>query len=557
MRKRGIKKRFMSLLLCLVMVITMIPVTGKVEAKAASQTVNGNEVAQIALNDVGGTYKAGFCLGYCNYTYRKARDINTNRTISTSLNGANCAGAWIKNHSQSLNMSRDNIPLGAQVFFNNPNVSCSKVHVCHVAIYVGNGYVVGVNGNGKITKETIDTWCTYKPKGTPYKYQYAGWAFPIGVNGSNVNISEMNSNISFNNMITPTGNLSQGQMFGLYGTISSTYKLSSVTAEILNSAGQAVQSKTVNPNNTSCSMRGAINNAMIFNALSAGSYTFRVTATDIKGYSKNYESGFSVGSAPIPNINVSSIWGGASVSMSASEGTIYYTLDGSNPTSGSSRYTGSFQLTNSACVKAITERNGGLSQIQTVNVDVPRLSAPAINAEMTNEAMVVSISADVGTSVYYTLDGSTPNMSSQPYIGAFSVKDAATIKAIAVKYGCANSTVSTGSVVVKTPATPTLSVSGSSKIATGDAVKVTWNKQTVAYSYIARLYQNDTQLEEQEVRGTSCAFKLPSAGDYTITVEAKNFKGTSEASYPPVAVSAIDPSTVTFCDYDGTVLSSQ
>ena len=36
MRKRGIKKRFMSLLLCLVMVITMIPVTGKVEAKAAT-----------------------------------------------------------------------------------------------------------------------------------------------------------------------------------------------------------------------------------------------------------------------------------------------------------------------------------------------------------------------------------------------------------------------------------------------------------------------------------------------------------------------------------------
>lgn len=573
MRKRGIKKRFMSLLLCLVMVITMIPVTGKVEAKAATAQDITEKISSMqstydqkywnrgvsawnSLCDPGQSLSNSKCGGKC--------------TSNNYRGSTQCAGfaGWIGDYifgqgspyskwEKYVNGNTSNLCIepGDIVRMNGHSAMVWKIeningieYAKFIQAYGDSGCKIDFNyfnRNKKISS------LQYIRKNCKHIYKHPGGTIWTS------DISNANSSIIFTNMITPTGNLSQGQMFGLYGTISSTYKLSSVRAEILNSAGQAVQSKTVTPNSTSYSMRGAINNAMIFNNLSAGSYTFRVTVTDIKGYSKNYDSGFSVGSAPIPNINVSSIWGGASVSMSASEGTIYYTLDGSNPTTGSSRYTGSFNLTNSACIKAITERNGGISQIQTVNVEVPRLSAPTINTEMGNDAMVVSIGTDAGASVYYTLDGSTPNMSSQPYIGAFSVKDAVTVKAISVKYGCANSTVSTGSVVVKEPATPTLSVSGSSKIATGDAVKVTWNKQTVAYSYIARLYQNDTQLEEQEVRGTSCAFKLPSAGDYTITVEAKNFKGTSEASYPPVAVSAIDPSTVTFCDYDGTVLSSQ
>lgn len=58
-------------------------------------------------------------------------------------------------------------------------------------------------------------------------------------------------------------------------------------------------------------------------------------------------------------------------------------------------------------------------------------------------AMVTITCETVGSSIYYTLDGSTPSASKTKYTGAFSVDKSCTIKAIGVKSGLNNSAVST------------------------------------------------------------------------------------------------------------------
>ena len=80
------------------------------------------------------------------------------------------------------------------------------------------------------------------------------------------------------------------------------------------------------------------------------------------------------------------------------------------------------------------------------------LSAPVITAPATYEAnsATVTITADVGAMIYYTLDGSTPNPArseSVPYLGPFEVVGSATIRAIAVRDDYFDSEVASATVI--------------------------------------------------------------------------------------------------------------
>lgn len=75
--------------------------------------------------------------------------------------------------------------------------------------------------------------------------------------------------------------LDAGQSFALSGTITSRYKMKSITAKILNSSNQVVYSKVSKPNSKKYSLKNsAIDSAMKFDALTAGTYTFQINAVD-------------------------------------------------------------------------------------------------------------------------------------------------------------------------------------------------------------------------------------------------------------------------------------
>ena len=153
-----------------------------------------------------------------------------------------------------------------------------------------------------------------------------------------------------------------------------------------------------------------------------------------------------LGSLPVaPDIAVS----GTTVTITtdaAGSPTIYYTLDGSDPTTSSTTYSGPIDLSSSTTspvtIKAITERDGNVSAVttQTVTLTIP---APTITTDGANGTATINSSV-TGATIYYTTDGSTPTTSSSVYTGALSGLSAmTTVKAIAVKDGWNNSAVAT------------------------------------------------------------------------------------------------------------------
>lgn len=86
--------------------------------------------------------------------------------------------------------------------------------------------------------------------------------------------------------VSPSGTLKQGGNFGLRGKITTDCgKITSVTGAILDSSGKTVsgQSRTYTPNAASFDIRTTINNALIFNTLPAGSYSYYVKAVAENG----------------------------------------------------------------------------------------------------------------------------------------------------------------------------------------------------------------------------------------------------------------------------------
>lgn len=73
--------------------------------------------------------------------------------------------------------------------------------------------------------------------------------------------------------------LAAGKKFTLSGTITSNYKIQSVKVSVLNADGKKVLSASAAPNATSFSLKD-LNGKIDFSKLTAGTYTFRITAYD-------------------------------------------------------------------------------------------------------------------------------------------------------------------------------------------------------------------------------------------------------------------------------------
>lgn len=103
-----------------------------------------------------------------------------------------------------------------------------------------------------------------------------------------------NSTLAISKGRFPSGTLTQGNYFSFSGSITSNYKITSVTVAIYNAAGtKCYQSKTVNPNSTTYNI-ASIDNYIKFGTLSASDYKFCVTVKDASGKTKTAESSFTV-----------------------------------------------------------------------------------------------------------------------------------------------------------------------------------------------------------------------------------------------------------------------
>lgn len=152
------------------------------------------------------------------------------------------------------------------------------------------------------------------------------------------------------------------------------------------------------------------------------------------------------------------------ISTTTTGATIYYTTNGSTPTTSSSVYSSPITVSSTQTIKAFATKavhvDSALATATfTINgaVATPTFS-PAAGEYGPTQTVTIS-TATAGSTIYYTINGTTPTTSSTLYTGPLSVGTTRTIKAIAVKSAFSNSGVASGLFTINgAVATPTFSV---------------------------------------------------------------------------------------------------
>jgi LysM repeat protein len=146
------------------------------------------------------------------------------------------------------------------------------------------------------------------------------------------------------------------------------------------------------------------------------------------------------------------------ISDATSGTTIYYTTNGTTPTTSSSVYSGPITVSATETLEAIAVKTGYTnstvgSAMYTITpvLPVPTFT-PAAGAYATSQTVTIS-DATAGTTIYYTTNGTTPTTSSTKYSSAITVSATGTIEAIAVETGYTNSAVATAAYTI-TPLLP-------------------------------------------------------------------------------------------------------
>ena len=117
-------------------------------------------------------------------------------------------------------------------------------------------------------------------------------------------VQQMKPTLSISGENYPSS-LNEGDNFGIRGTITTDYgTITYVYGAITDASGYTVQSSEYRPNTSSHNLRYSINNDLIFNRLSAGTYTYTVQATAKNGSEETSQTlisqSFSVGGgAPV------------------------------------------------------------------------------------------------------------------------------------------------------------------------------------------------------------------------------------------------------------------
>jgi len=152
-----------------------------------------------------------------------------------------------------------------------------------------------------------------------------------------------------------------------------------------------------------------------------------------------------------------------SISDSTPGEVIYYTTNGSTPTTGSTPYSGPFTVSSSETIEAIATASGYstsavASAAYTINLPAATPSFSVTPGTYTSVQTVLISDTTPGAVIYYTTNGATPTTGSTPYSGAITVSSSETIEAIATASGYSQSAVASAAYSINLPAaTPSFS----------------------------------------------------------------------------------------------------
>jgi predicted CXXCH cytochrome family protein len=175
------------------------------------------------------------------------------------------------------------------------------------------------------------------------------------------------------------------------------------------------------------------------------------------------------------------------ISDSQAGATIYYTMDGTLPTTSSPVYSAPIQISTGVSFYAMatypkTPRSAVV--LGQYSIILPIAPAPLFSPppSLFSSPQSVTLSNTANLPMYYTVDGSTPTTSSTLYAGPIAVSQNTTINAITAAVGYQTSAVSSGFFQIQAP-TPTISPSGNTFYAPVNAtISDTASSATIYYT---------------------------------------------------------------------------
>jgi len=238
--------------------------------------------------------------------------------------------------------------------------------------------------------------------------------------------------------------------------------------------------------------------------------------------------------------------------------TIYYTTDGSMPTTASAVYATPIVVSTTTSIRAMATYPGLLPSaavLATYSIVLPQAPAPTFSPSPStySSAQSVSLSDTAGLPIYYTTDGSTPTTNSTLYTGPISVTRNTTINAIAAGTGYLPSSVATGSYLIQSAA-PTFSLASGTYYTSQSVIMSDINGSTIYYttngtspstsspscSAPCTITVASTSTLKAFASGGGYSASNISVATYTIAANAPSFSLASGTYYTPQSVTLSD-----------------
>jgi subtilase family serine protease len=243
------------------------------------------------------------------------------------------------------------------------------------------------------------------------------------------------------------------------------------------------------------------------------------------------------------------------ISDTTSGAAIYYTTNGTAPTTASTKYSAAITVSSTETLEAIATASGYTSSTTatakytiTPTAATPTFS-PAAGAFSSTQSVTIT-DATSGATIYYTTNGVAPTTASTKYAAAVTIASTETLEAIAVETGYANSTVATAAYTIAAAITTPTFTPGAGTYTSKQSVTITdaISGATIYYT------TNGTVPTTASAKYTS-AISVPSNETLEAIATASGFLNSSVATAKYTIVPTV--ATPTFTPAVGTYTASQ